>query len=47
MKRVAQPIVALALGLALGLFVTWGAGENPIRVFLVLCKGAFGSKYDL
>ena len=47
MKRIARSIAAATAGLALGLLVTWAAGENPVRVLLVLCKGAFGSKYDL
>ena len=34
------------LGLALGLGVTWLAGENPLHVFIILAKGAFGSSYD-
>src|SRR5215475_1450909 len=46
MRRVAQPILAVALGLAAGLAVTWAAGENPWHVFVILCKGAFGSRYD-
>src|SRR5215813_5541973 len=47
MKRVAQPILAVALGLAAGLTVTWAAGENPWHVLQVLLKGAFGTRYDL
>jgi simple sugar transport system permease protein len=47
MRRVAQPILALALGLALGLSVTWIAGENPWHVLGILAKSAFGSGYDL
>ncbi len=47
MKRLLQSSLAVAVGLALGLLVTWFAGENPIRVLVVLCKGAFGSRYDL
>src|SRR5258705_8396722 len=47
MKRVLQPILALALGLATGLTVTWVAGESPWRVLCVLGKSAFGSRYDL
>ena len=46
MRRVAQPILALALGLALGLSVTWIAGENPWHVLSILAKSAFGSGYD-
>src|SRR6266404_7339561 len=47
MKRVLQPILALALGFATGLTVTWVAGESPWRVLCVLGKSAFGSRYDL
>lgn len=47
MRRVLQPIVALALGLALGLSVTWLAGENPWHVTRILVRSAFGSGYDL
>jgi general nucleoside transport system permease protein len=47
MRKLLQPILSVALGLALGLGVTWAAGENPWHVFNVLIKGAFGSGYDL
>src|SRR5882762_176724 len=47
MRRVAQPILAVGLGLAAGLVVTWTAGENPWHVVQILWKGAFGSRYDL
>lgn len=47
MRRVAQPVLALALGLALGLSVTWIAGENPWHVLCILARSAFGSGYDL
>jgi len=47
MRRLAQSILAVALGLALGLGVTWVAGENPWHVLKILAKGAFGSRYDL
>src|SRR2546430_12769737 len=46
MRRVVQPILAVALGLVLGLAVTWLAGENPWHVFRILTRGAFGSRYD-
>ena len=46
MRRVAQPVLAVCLGLALGLAVTWAAGENPLQVLRLLIKGAFGSGYD-
>ena len=47
MRKLLQPILAVALGLAVGLAVTWAAGENPWHVCNVLAKGAFGSGYDL
>lgn len=47
MRKLLQPILSVGLGLALGLAVTWVAGENPWHVFKVLGKGAFGSGYDL
>src|SRR5438094_3917644 len=47
MKRVAQPVLALMFGLALGLMVAGFAGENPWHVFQILLKSAFGSKYDI
>jgi simple sugar transport system permease protein len=47
MRRLAQPLLALALGLALGLSVTWFAGENPWHVLTILARSAFGSGYDL
>jgi len=47
MKKIVQPVLALALGLSLGLAATWVAGENPVRVFRILLKSAFGSGYDL
>ena len=47
MKKFLQPVLALLLGLSLGLAITWAAGENPWRVLLLLSKGAFGSRYDI
>ena len=46
MRRVLQPVLAAAVGLALGLAVTWVAGENPWHVFCILVRSAFGSRYD-
>ena len=46
-RKLLQPVLAVALGLALGLGVTWMAGEKPWHVFTILSKGAFGSGYDL
>src|SRR2546423_9245369 len=47
MKKLLQPLLALALGLACGLAITWAAGENPWHVLRILEKSAFGSSYDL
>ncbi len=47
MKKIAQPILAVMLGLALGLALTWIAGENPWHVLLILVRGAFGTRNDL
>src|SRR5215471_12730483 len=47
MRRLVQPLLAVALGLTLGLAVTWFAGEDPRHVLQVLVKGALGSRYDL
>jgi simple sugar transport system permease protein len=46
MRKLLQPVLAVALGLAVGLAVTWVAGEHPWHVFKVLVRGAFGSGYD-
>lgn len=46
MNRVLQSAAAAALGLALGLAITWLAGENPWHVLRVLEKSAFGSGDD-
>jgi general nucleoside transport system permease protein len=47
MRRLLQPILAVLLGLTLGLTVTWFAGENPWHVLSILVKGACGSRADL
>lgn len=46
MKKLLQPILAVALGLAVGLCITWIAGENPWHVLQILARGAFGSRED-
>ena len=46
MRRLFQPVLAVLLGLSVGLAITWIAGENPWHVFAVLCHSAFGSRYD-
>ncbi len=47
MRKLLQPTFAVALGLALGLGVTWAAGENPWNVLKILAHSAFGSRDDL
>ncbi len=44
--EILRPLVAVVIGLSLGLLVTLVAGENPIHVLSVLLKSAFGSRYD-
>lgn len=46
MKQRLRPILAVFLGLALGLLLTALAGESPLLVLKVLGKSAFGSSYD-
>jgi ABC-type uncharacterized transport system permease subunit len=46
-RKLFQPLLAVALGLALGLAATWAAGENPWAVLKILGHSAFGSRYDL
>jgi len=46
-RKLLQPILAVALGLAVGLAITWVAGENPWHVLQILTKSAFGSGYDI
>jgi ABC-type uncharacterized transport system permease subunit len=47
MRKIVQPILAVVLGLALGLGVTAIAGENPWNVLKILVRGAFGTRNDL
>lgn len=47
MRRVVQPVLSVVLGLALGLAITWIAGESPWNVLKIIARGAFGSSYDL
>lgn len=44
--RLLQPVLAIIVGLALGLLVTMIAGESPWHVLSILVKSAFGSRYD-
>ena len=46
MRKLLQPVLAVLVGLALGLSFTWFAGENPWHVLRILGKSAFGSGYD-
>ena len=46
-RRILQPILAVAAGLGLGLAATAIAGENPWHVLVILARGAFGSGYGL
>jgi ABC-type uncharacterized transport system permease subunit len=46
-RRILQPLLAVALGLAFGLTVTWIAGEKPWRVLTIICRSAFGSADNL
>lgn len=41
-----QPILAVTVGLALGICITSLAGESPGHVLRILGHGAFGSAYD-
>jgi simple sugar transport system permease protein len=47
MKRIVQPLLAVLLGLSLGLAAAWLAGENPWQVLKILAQGAFGSRENL
>jgi ABC-type uncharacterized transport system permease subunit len=47
MRKLLQPILAVVVGLALGLSFTWFAGESPWHILRILGKSAFGSGYDL
>src|SRR2546430_17234590 len=47
MRRTLHPVLALAVGLAAGLAITWIAGENPWNVLRIIWRGAFGSGYDI
>lgn len=46
MRKLLQPVLSVAFGLALGLLVTLVAGENPLHVLAILGKSAFGSLQD-
>lgn len=44
MKKI---FLSFLLGLTLALSLTFFAGENPLHIFSILAKSAFGSSYDL
>jgi ABC-type uncharacterized transport system permease subunit len=44
--RFLRPILAVILGLGVGLMITKIAGEDPWHVLHILIKSAFGSRYD-
>ncbi len=46
LRRLLQPILAVSLGLVLGLAVTAFAGENPWHVLKILVRSAFGTRFD-
>jgi simple sugar transport system permease protein len=46
MRKLFQPILAVAFGLTVGLGVTRIAGESPWHVVQILWRSAFGSGYD-
>jgi simple sugar transport system permease protein len=46
-RGLVQPVLAVCLGLALGLACAWLAGENPWHVLRILARSAFGSTYDI
>jgi len=46
MRKILQPILAVVVGLAVGLAFTWFAGESPWHVLRIMGKSAFGSSYD-
>ena len=45
--RLLRPLLAVAVGLFLGVLATKFAGENPLNVLEILVKGAFGSTYAI
>lgn len=42
-----KTIIGFSIGLGIALLLTLFAGENPLNIFLILIKSAFGSRYDL
>jgi general nucleoside transport system permease protein len=46
MSGLIRSMIAVSVGLILGVLVTWIAGENPWHILRVLFISAFGSRYD-
>lgn len=46
MRKLAQPVLSVLLGIGLGLLVTFAAGESPWHVLQILVRSAFGTRYD-
>lgn len=47
MRRALSSVLAVLLGVGLGLTITWIAGESPGRVLTILVRGACGTRYDI
>lgn len=47
MRRALSSVLAVLLGVVLGLTITWIAGENPGHVLAILVRGACGTRYDI
>lgn len=47
MKSLLKTSFGFALGLTAALLLSFFAGENPLHIFSILVKSAFGSTYDL
>ena len=45
-RNAIRPLLAVVLGLFVGILTTVATGEKPWHVFTVLVKGAFGTPYD-
>jgi ABC-type uncharacterized transport system permease subunit len=41
-----RPLLSVAMGLGLGLIITWFAGETPWHILKILFTASFGSRYD-
>ena len=47
MKAILKTAFGFVLGLSAALLLSFFAGENPVHIFSILMKSAFGSTYDL